>query len=340
MEVEKPMTSQRLREAIIDLQTILIVGLLYWLLREEQSNAFLRAWLLDNFPLGLYLLAPLTVAAISGTLLVFTAIRIILFVTNRGLGRGSRGILRELNSLRKWLRVFISTKGIHSSVLVLISFGLSLSFYSYFVVSVVPLTALGISCIILGLTVVSLPRRIGGPGMRAMFQGAALGFEAQLEQCMVHRATYLPPGDGGVISAYIPLGPETETLSVNEMRQAPKSLASKNQKGMLVYPVGSELTKVPDFEDGLSIEERLKYILVESTNLCSRVMTEENGSLIIVGMNGADLDIQGQKYLESLGSLPSSLAACVIAMSHNTPVTLIEEKTDGDRMVAVFQLLG
>jgi hypothetical protein len=334
------MPSHRLREAIIDLQTILIVGLLYWLLREEQSNAFLRTWLSDNFPLGLYLLAPLTVAAISGTLLVLTVARIALFVTNRDLSQRSGGILRELNSVRKRLRVFISTKVTNSSVIVLTSFGLALSVYSYFIVGVVPLTALGISCIILGFTVVSLPRRIGGPGMRAMLQGAALGFEAQLEQRMVHRATYLPPGDSGVISAYIPFSPETETLSLNEMRQAPKSLASSNQKGMLVYPVGSELTKVPNFEDGISIEERLRYILVESANLCSRVMAEETGSRIIVGMKDADLNIQGQKYLKSLGSLPSSLAACVIAMARRQPVTLIEEKTDGDRMVAVFQLLG
>jgi hypothetical protein len=175
--------------------------------------------------------------------------------------------------------------------------------------------------------------------MRAMLKGATLSFEAQLEQCTVRRATYLPPGNCGVISAYIPLGPETNTLSLNEMRQAPKSLASNNQKGVLVYPIGSELTKIPDFEDGLSIEEKLRYVLVESANLCSRVTAEETGSRVIVGMKGADLNIQGRKYLESLGSLPSSLAACVIAMLHDKPVALIEEKRDGDRMVAVFQLL-
>jgi hypothetical protein len=334
------MASHRLREAIIDVQTILIVGLLYWLLREEQSNAYLRTWLSNNFPLGLYLLAPLAVAAISGTLLVFTAIRIVLFVTNRDLTLGSGGVLRGLNFLRKQARIFNSIKGTRFSVLLLTSFGLTFSFYSYFIVGVVPLTALGISCIILGLTVLSLPRQVGGPGTRAMLQGATLSFEAQLEQSTVRRATYLPPDDGGVISAYIPLSPETATLSLTEMRRAPKSLAGNNQKGVLVYPVGSELTKVPDFEDGLSIEERLRYILVESANLCSRVMAEETGSRIIVGMKDADLNIQGQKYLESLGSLPSSLAACVIAMARNKPVTLIEEKTDGNRMVAVFQLLG
>src|SRR5712664_2755314 len=105
------MASQRFREAIIDVQTILIVGLLYWLLREEQSNAFLRTWLSDNFPLGLYLLAPLAVAGISGTLLVITVVRIVLYVTNRDLVLRSRGVLGGLNLLRKRLRVFISDKG-------------------------------------------------------------------------------------------------------------------------------------------------------------------------------------------------------------------------------------
>jgi len=333
------MASQRFREAIIDVQTIFIVGLLYWLLREEQSNAFLRTWLSDNFPLGLYLLAPLTVAAISGTLLVITTVRIILFVTNRDLSLTSKGLLQGLNLLRNQLRAFISTRGRNSSALVLTGFGLALSFYSYFIIGVVPLTALGIACIILGFTVISLPRQIGGPGMKAMLQGAALSFEAQLEQYTVRRATYLPPDDGGLISAYVPLGPETETLNVNEMRYAPKNLSNNNQKGLLVYPVGSELTRIPDFVDGLSIDEKMRYVLVESANLCSRVMVEETGGLVIVAMKDADVKIQGEKYQASLGTLPSSLAACVIAMVHNKPVTLVEEKRDGDGMIAVFKLL-
>lgn len=310
------------------------------MLREEQSNAFLRAWLSDNFPLGLYLLAPLTVAAISATMLVITGVRIALFVTDKDSPIRSKEMFRHLNSLKKKLRVFISTKGTYSAVFALTGFGLALSFYSYLIVGVVSLTALGISCIILGLTMVSLPRHIGGPGIRAVLQGATMSFEAQLENRIVRRATYVPPGDDGVIFAYVPLSPDTQTLSLNDIRHAPKSLVSNIQKGVLVYPVGSELTKIPDSECGLSIEERLKYVLVESSNLCSMVIAEEIGSRIIVGMKDADLDIQGQKYLESLGSLPSSLAACVIAVLHNRPVTLIEEKRDGDRTVAVFQLLG
>jgi hypothetical protein len=109
---------------------------------------------------------------------------------------------------------------------------------------------------------------------------------------------------------------------------------------MLVYPVGSDLSKIPDFQDGLSLEERLRYVLVESADICSRVMVEETGTLIVVGMNGADMDIQGQKYLSSLGSLPSSLAACIIATVHDRPVTLIEERKAGDRLIAVFRSIA
>lgn len=331
------MASHRLREALVDLQTIIIVGLLYWLLREEQSNAFLRSWLSSNFPLGLYLLAPLTVVAVSGTLLVITAARIILFVKGDK-GSSGRGILPRLGTMKKQLREVVSISGKHFSVLVLIGFGVLLAFYSYYVVSIVSLTALGISCIILGLTALTLPGHAGvGPGMKAMLHGATLSVEALLRQSAVRRATYLPPVEDGAVSAYVPLGPETELPSVNEMRQASTIIGGNDQKGVLVYPIGSELSTIPEFQDGLSLEERLRLVLVESANLCSSVMAEETGTLTIVGMKGADVSVQGQRYRDALGSLPSSIAACVIATLHEKPVTLVEEKNSGDRLIAVFR---
>jgi hypothetical protein len=338
MVEETSMPTHRLREALIDVQTIVIVGLLYWLLREEQSNPFLRTWLSNNFSLGLYILSPLIVAAISGTLLIITATRVILFVMDRNVASESRGV-RRLNVLREQLREFALTRGAILSALVLTGSGILLTLYSY-LVGVVPLAALGISCIILSFTAISLSGNAGGGlGMRAMLQGATLSIEALLEQCNAGRATYLPPHDGGAISAYVPLSPEAEIVSLNEMRQAPKSMISNNQKGVLVYPVGSELGKIPEFQDGLSLEERLRYVLVELASLCSQVMAEETGSLVIVGMKRPDGDIQGQRYLGSLGTLPSSLAACVIVGMYNKPVTLLEERKAGDRLTAVFRML-
>src|SRR6266699_4948381 len=219
-----PVTGNRLGEALIDIQTIIIVGLLYWLLREEQDNAYLRTWLFNNFPLGLYLLSPLTVVAISGTLLILTVARIVLFVTdsNRTL---VEEVLQRLKGLKEQLLELNTAEKSNYSAMILTSFGTVLALYSYFISRIIPLVALGISCIILGFTALSLPRQIGGgPGMRAMLEGATLSVEALLEASTVGRATYLPPADGGIIFAYIPLGPQSENLSLNEMRQAPKSL--------------------------------------------------------------------------------------------------------------------
>src|SRR5712664_1021495 len=269
-----------LGEVLIDLQTIVLVGLLYGLLREEQANAFLRTWLSNNLPLGLYLLTPLTVAAISGSLIAITALRMIRFLTDKNVVLEGEVHLRRLN-MKKRLREFVSARGTNSLALVLSIFGMSLTLYSYLIVGIVPLAALGISCIILGFTAVSLPRQGGGGfGTRAMLQGATLSVEALLDRCTVRRATYLPPSVDGLISAYIPLGPETGTLSKDEMRQAPKSLVSDNQKGVLVYPIGSVLTRIPEFQNGISLEERIRYILVESADICSQVIAEETRDII------------------------------------------------------------
>jgi len=339
-ESGQPVAGHRLGEALIDIQTIIIVGLLYWLLQEEQSNAYLRGWLSSNFPLGLYLLSPLTVAAISGTLLFITVFRIAFFVTGKDSALVGGEVLYLLRRQGKHLRELVSTKATSTSALVLASSGAALTLYSYFIIQVVPFTALGISCIILGFTIISLPRHTGGgPGMRAMLQGASRGVEALLEQYNVEKATYLPPVEGGEVFAYVPLTPDIGAVSLSEMRRAPKALSGNGQRAMLVYPVGSELGKILEFQDGLSLEERLKYILIESTEICSRVMVEETGNAIVVGMEGANVDVQGQKYRRSLGSLPSSIAACVIAALHDKPVTLLEERKMGDRLIARFQLL-
>jgi hypothetical protein len=341
LKLEKLMVRPRLNEVLTALQTIAIVVLLYALLREEEANAFFRTWLSENFQLGLYILTPFTVAAVSATLMTITVGRLVFFVAGRRATPMGKEIHHGLNGLTTSLREFASTPGSSFSALTLTAFGLGFGLYSYFVAGVVPLTALGIACIILGFTTLSLPRHLGGgPALRAMLQGATLSVEAVLGQSRVGRATYLPPAGDGMVSAYIPLGSKATNLSLEEMRRAPKSLVENDQSGLLVYPVGSQLSRIPEIKDGISIEEGLKHILVESLNICSRVMTEENGNVIVVGMKDADTDAEGQRYRDSLGSLPSSLAACVIATLQDKAVTLLEERRSGDRLIARFKVLA
>ncbi len=61
----------RVTEIFLSLQTLVIILLLYWADLEDRSNAFLRTWLSQNFPVGLILLNEWVVGgAITGLLLV------------------------------------------------------------------------------------------------------------------------------------------------------------------------------------------------------------------------------------------------------------------------------
>ncbi len=57
MRLEETQVDQKRRtELLLASQTIIISLLLYWMFLESQSNAYLRTWLTQNFPIGLVLL--------------------------------------------------------------------------------------------------------------------------------------------------------------------------------------------------------------------------------------------------------------------------------------------
>jgi hypothetical protein len=332
------LASGRLKEVTLAAQAIVIIALLYWLLREEQANPLLRTWLSNNLQFGRYLLDERTVAGFSGILAVIAISWILLLENDR-----SPGLLTRALSTPRWLKRTLprlaSKRSYESSALGLSVFGTILTVYSYFLSRIVFLEALGVSCIILGLTAASLPRHTtSGRGMQAMLQGEPSNIEALLEPYSVGRATYLPPIDGGKVSAYIPLGLNGSSLALNEMRKAPKGIVSEDQKGVLVYPVGAELGKMPEVQDAVLLENTLRYVLVESAALCSRVKSEESRGLVYLHMRRVNARTLGSKYQDSLGSLPSSLAACIITTFLNSPVVLIEERKAGSDLIARFRV--
>jgi hypothetical protein len=332
------LASGRLKEATLAAQAIAIIALLYWLLREEQANPFLRTWLSNNLQFGQYLLDERTVAGLSGILAVIVISWILLLENDRSPGLLTRALSMP-RSLKTTLLRHASSKGYESSALALTALGTILTVYSFLLTRIVFLEALGVSCIILGFTALSLPRHTTSDrSVHTMLQGSSANLEALLEPYSVGRATYLPPIDGGTVSAYIPLGLDASPLALNEMRKAPKGTVGKDQKGVLVNPVGAELGKMPEVQDGVSLENTLRFVLVESAALCSQVSSKESRGLVYLHMRRVRGRILGSKYQDSLGSLPSSLAACIIATFLNSPVMLIEERKTGSDLVARFRV--
>src|SRR5215471_8258731 len=72
MKNMRSLTSERLTAIFLSSQTVLTSLLLYWMLLETESNAFLRTWLLQNFPIGLTLLNRWVVTAAVTSLSLLT----------------------------------------------------------------------------------------------------------------------------------------------------------------------------------------------------------------------------------------------------------------------------
>ena len=369
MSGKRSLAQRWLVEGWVAVETIIIIGLSFGLLHELQVNPLMDAWLANRFPSVLYVSNYWTLAGLSAILTVMAGTLIASFkrkqditgawknthlkTTRRVSARDSVTRMKEnqgetqtqtkkdpkISPIRRTLRRTSPKDPYGALGLVLISAGILTLYFSLFVIRTVAMEALGISCIVLGFTASRLPRELtGSRSMGTLLQGAMLDVEALLEPYPVQRAIYLPPENGGPISAFVPLRPSDKPVASEEMRRAPTRILEKDQSGVIVFPVGAELARLPELQDGLSLEEALRYVLVESAEVCSNVHVEEKGNFIVVAMENIKVDTEARKYLSSLGSIPSSLAACVIVTSYKRPMTVVDEREVGHLKIARFSV--
>ncbi len=358
------LTRRWLIEGWIAAETIIIIGLSIGLMHEFQTNPFMQAWFSNSFPFGLYLLNGWTVAGLSAILTVAAGTLIVTrqrknstqtkthrapdtaprLTVGRLIARikGNNDTMQtttkkgpNLEALANGFRSLSLTDPYGVLETVLIIFGILTVSVSLFVMKAVALEALGLSCIILGFTAMSLPHELtGSRSMGVLLQGTMLDVEALLEPYPVQRAVYLPPDTGGPVSAFVPLRPSDKPVGGDQMRLTPTRILEKDQSAVLVFPVGAELARLPEIQDAISLEKALQYVLVESTEVCSHVKVEERGDMIVVAMENVKVDTVAQKYLSSLGSIPSSLAACVIAALYKKQTSVIDERGVGHQNIA------
>ena len=354
----------------IIIETAIIIALTLDILHEFQANPMMSAWLAGRIPPPmLYILNYWTLAGLSA-ILTFT---LGTFIAGRGRMRDqrvvqSRAINRTGSLKRRWLRELLATirhgkgsKGSGGTASLesgsaiepgrtvsredpygmigfgLVAAGISTLSLSLFLTKAVAIEALGLSFIVLGFTALSLPRQLtGSQGMGALFQGAILEVETMLEPFSAGRAVYLPPEKNGRVAAYVPLTEDGGVPDFDEMRHASTRIVDPGQKGVLIYPVGAELATLPELNNGMSLEAALNLVLVESAEVCSRVEVEVGARMIVVAMENVKVDTRPPSYLRSFGSIPASLAACVIAVSSHTPVKVIDETGVGSKNIARF----
>lgn len=221
-------------------------------------------------------------------------------------------------------------------------FGAAVSLVSYFVLFSVPFTALGVACVIIGLSAVSLPEQpVPKRAVRSLIQGATFSIESLLEEFDVReKAVYLPPREG-LVTAYVPLSQDGRRPTVEEAMAAPRRVVTEagGVPILTLFPPGAEVARAAELAEGQTVEDALRYILVEVTELCSSVRAAEGDGGFVVEMKGVKDKTEAARYSASLGTVPTSLAACALAMLTGRPVTLEREEAQGSRALAQLRLL-
>jgi len=224
--------------------------------------------------------------------------------------------------------------------IILVTFGIVFTLFSYFVLQIVPLTAIGISAILLGATIaVTSPQPIPKETIQLLINNTIQNIEALLEEfTTIEKAIYIPKKDKTY--AYIPLNPNPET-KLTQIKTAPQRLIIKTGEhyGLQLIPLGAELLKTLEPLEERNLEDILKTMLIDLADMVDDVKTAQKDNIIIVEISGVKIEVEASKYLKILGTIPSSIAATTIAATLKKPVKIVEETVEKRKVTAKIQIL-
>ena len=247
------------------------------------------------------------------------------------------------------------------------SFGIGLSIFSYKVLLNIPLSALGIGSVIIGLAALSNPPEVlGSRIMNALFNSVTLSLDSilgeledrrypmspipldviNLDPAMLSRnarssgrAVYLPPKDDKA-AVFLPLC--SEMLDLNDLWSAPSRVSDlKNpSKGFVMYPIGATLCQIidPKANPGIGLEKALHMILIDYSELCSWIRVASLDQFVVLELGNVKLKGQSSKYSKYLGSIPTSLSASVLCVIKQKSVVILEERIIGNRILVRLEV--
>jgi hypothetical protein len=208
--------------------------------------------------------------------------------------------------------------------------------FFYFVAVSVPLTAVSLSSVILGLVSAMLSNArpdISPEASRMMMLTGMENIAALLEELgLTTRAIYLPSSKDGVRpKAIVPLK-ESELLP-EITQQIPDRLIARygaNMENMCLVvrtPGGFSLDDIPGIHGGgrEQIEGVLNQVLVGVMDLADSVSLHANGDILFIDVAGPKLKYENVWYYRCLGSPLASIAATVISQALSKPVRIKNE---------------
>ena len=222
----------------------------------------------------------------------------------------------------------------------LIAFGVLVAPYSYVVLLSVPLTSLGLACVILGATLLMVP---GSPmpahQIRALIESSLVNIEAMLEEYDAEgKAVYLPPNDDHV-HTFVPLMRDVD-LGVFDASRMPLRVVTEHRgvKGLLLYPPGAEAVRLSLLPEDVGAEDALSHVLVDFLEAVASVKAVEKGREVVVELAGPRAGTEYPRVNRCLGSYPVSVAGCVLAKVYGAPVRYAGEETREGRTLGFYEV--
>ncbi|MEM3070949.1 MAG: hypothetical protein QW638_08665 [Candidatus Bathyarchaeia archaeon] len=208
----------------------------------------------------------------------------------------------------------------------LASFGAFLALASHLIISNIPLTALGIGILILGLSMFLTPTEpIPKKAVRSLLEGSALSLEALLEEFDATNRGYYIQHEDGRIYVQIPLANDRGPINPNPSTGS--IITEKDgEPYLIVLPPASELVRTGGLPE--SLEAALTEALVEVTELCESVEVAV-GEGINLRVRGARGWLGAGRFKRVLGSQEASLAACIAAATLKQPIRVVSEEDEG-----------
>lgn len=229
--------------------------------------------------------------------------------------------------------------------------GITLSVVAYFVLVSVPLTALGLSSLI--LSGVSFALAYGQPTTSA--EASAILFEAGLENIsalieeigLKSKAIYLPSSRAnGSSKAFIPLNPDSVLPST--VKSIPKRLIVKfgpnaDDLGLMFSTPGSSASATvvskPDATSG-DIEASLTLILAGSMNLVDAARVTLEDAKITVELVGPHFEYKKMWIYDLIGTPLASMVASITTQVLDKAVLIIREEPKFVKHIIELKVVG
>ena len=172
-----------------------------------------------------------------------------------------------------------------------------------------------------------------------MIEESYVNIEAILKQFDAReRCIYLPPRDEKVF-AYVPLSNDHTPEEAWRSLESPINTVTiaGDKPGLMIFlPISYNM--LTSIEDNTNAEVALKTILVDQTEILGSIKESESENRIQVIMSGSKFKIENPIIKSVFGSIPTSIAGCILSYIYNKPLVFIKEDLTGKVTTATFEI--